>query len=385
MSSSLGYSAVSGPAGPLMMLKYNPSVLGTLKLDGKGNYRTARSQGRYSVDAATGRFIFVSGGLKGWPAVYEVVRGTPVVRLARKQDAEVGAKSRVGEHTCRRRGSEKFTDIDAPKTSDGTGRRVTGKPNLGFKGTLTFREEWGSNSIVDVDLTTGKVQSRFEGREAFRARNGETVFVNKQGELVIAGAKGVPTTKVPLSLKEGVKVDMPVLAPDGSKVAFHYQPIYYDSRVIVTDRSGKVLAEFKGVTEPDWTPDGRLIVSNSLETQGAKAAISLSDAGLTRLTRIDPNLDSVRAPAVSPDGKRVAFIQHGHIWVIGIDGKGLKQLTKTDGGEERPVWSPDGQALAFATKKYNQVRLVSLATGKITEVHKQDGGTMQCSGRLTWR
>lgn len=107
LTSRLGYSAVQGPTGPLMTIQYDPSVLGTLHLDGKGGYRASRSSGRYSFDAATGKFTFVSGGLAGWPVIYEIKKGTPTVRLAATKDKGISAAGKVGDHACRRRGTER--------------------------------------------------------------------------------------------------------------------------------------------------------------------------------------------------------------------------------------------------------------------------------------
>lgn len=379
LKSRLAFSPVQGPAGPLMLLQYDPSVLGTLKLDGRGQYRTRHSAGRYSYTASTGRFSFVSGPLKGWPVVFEVRKGAPRLRLASTMKGRVGA---VGEHVCRWRGSGRFADTPISSSGGESENEASrGPKNGGLKGTLTFRESWGSDRIVDVDLTTGRVRSRFAGSQPFRSRSGETVFINDHGQLVIAGSNGTTAATIPTP----GRVDMPVLSPDGSKVAFHYEPVYYSSKVIVVTRDGKQVAEFKGVTEPNWTPDGRLIVANSRATEKSTAAILLSDAGLTSLARIDPNLDNASAPAVSPDGKRVAFVHHGHIWVMNLDGSGLKQVTTSDGGEERPSWSPDGRAITAVTKTYSVVLVVPLASGKIIQVTNEKGKSMQSSGRITWR
>ncbi|MDQ3813627.1 MAG: hypothetical protein M3347_06715, partial [Armatimonadota bacterium] len=369
------------------IIRYDPSVLGTIKLDGKGGYRAFKKTGRYRFDAARRKFSFVSGPLQGWPVVYEVSRGTPMLRLAATNDGAVGAKTRIGEHVCRCRGDKKFPD-SAPPAGDGGktgGKNATrGSRNGGARGTLTSRESWGSDSIVDVDLATGKVQSRFEGTNAFRGARGETVFINRQGSLVIAGARGTAIATIPVAQKEG-RPDMPVLSPDGSKVAFHVEPVYYDSRVVIASRDGKRLAEFKDVTEPDWTRDGRLVVAKARGTVASKPGIYISDTGLTRLARVDPNLDNVAWPAVSPDNKRLAVVHHGHIWLMNLDGSGLKQLSFSDNGEERPAWSPDGRWLAAAQKEYGTVLLISTQTGKIIKMTNKDDRPMQSKGRLTWR
>lgn len=383
--SIMEYSPVPGPGGPMMFLKYIPSVVGTLKLESRATYHAFKGAGRYAYNARTGRFSFLSGPLKGWPAVYEVSGGTPMVRLAAVKDGSVGPNTRTGEHLCRWRGDKKFADTAAPKGVGRGAATTTVAGNPGFRGTLTFKQEWGSGAaIVDVDLATGKTVSRFEGRDPQRGASGETVFVNRLGALVIAGKNGVVAATIPVGGQDAPA--QPALSPDGSKVAYYLAGgLSTNRRVVVVTRAGKRVAEFPAVTQPAWTPDGRLVVAGALGFEGDKPAILLSDPGLTTLKRIDPNLDDAREPSVSPDGRRIALVYQGHFWTMNRDGTGLKQVTSSSGGEVRPAWSPDGRSLAGADREYGTVFVVRLSDGKIRPVKNADGTAMQSSGRITWR
>jgi Tol biopolymer transport system component len=53
---------------------------------------------------------------------------------------------------------------------------------------------------------------------------------------------------------------------------------------------------------------------------------------------------------LKPPAKRIAFERNNQIWTITPDGKTLKQLTK-EGRNVHPVWSPDGQTLAFLSNR----------------------------------
>jgi hypothetical protein len=51
-------------------------------------------------------------------------------------------------------------------------------------------------------------------------------------------------------------------------------------------------------------------------------------------------------PALSPDGKSIAYTNQGNIWTMDTSGLNQKQLT-TNGGDVMPRWSPDGQKIGF--------------------------------------
>jgi dipeptidyl aminopeptidase/acylaminoacyl peptidase len=53
---------------------------------------------------------------------------------------------------------------------------------------------------------------------------------------------------------------------------------------------------------------------------------------------------------LNPPAKRIAFEPDNQIWTITPDGKTLQQLTK-EGRNVHPVWSPDGQTLAFLSNR----------------------------------
>jgi acylaminoacyl-peptidase len=54
-----------------------------------------------------------------------------------------------------------------------------------------------------------------------------------------------------------------------------------------------------------------------------------------------------RAPRWSPDGKRLAYLSEGALWVRWMDSGVTAQVTRTREAPGAPVWSPDGRRLAF--------------------------------------
>lgn len=60
----------------------------------------------------------------------------------------------------------------------------------------------------------------------------------------------------------------------------------------------------------------------------------------------------VRYPAISPDGKDVAFTFRGDIYRVSINGGEAQRLTVDQAHEYKPVWSKDGSKIAFASARY---------------------------------
>ncbi len=55
--------------------------------------------------------------------------------------------------------------------------------------------------------------------------------------------------------------------------------------------------------------------------------------------------------AVSPDGRRIAAVRYGDIYVMNADGSGRTQLTDHTGSDSMPSWSPDSNQIAFHSER----------------------------------
>jgi len=133
----------------------------------------------------------------------------------------------------------------------------------------------------------------------------------------------------------------------------------------LTSGEWNVGARFDGLSGNvgyDWTPDGKTIVVDGLKDTGADRNYRNSHlyvvdvtSGAVRQLTARPGVWT--SPAVSPDGRTVAFIGYdsaevsyraADLWVIGMDGAGLRKVSGNldrDPGAAR--WAPDGSGLYF--------------------------------------
>ncbi len=56
-------------------------------------------------------------------------------------------------------------------------------------------------------------------------------------------------------------------------------------------------------------------------------------------------------PSISPDGTQIAFCYMGDIYLTPVTGGEARRLTSHPAYDTRPVWSPDGQKIAFASDR----------------------------------
>ena len=84
----------------------------------------------------------------------------------------------------------------------------------------------------------------------------------------------------------------------------------------------------------------------------------------------------LRYPAISPDGKTIAFAYQGDIYTVPSTGGEARRLTSTEAYESFPVWSPDGKHIAFTSDRNSSgtnIYLMSAGGGKARQLTTHSG------------
>ncbi len=102
---------------------------------------------------------------------------------------------------------------------------------------------------------------------------------------------------------------------------------------------------------------------------------SLFAALLLAVPSLPAQTDSVswmRYPAISPDGRTIAFAYRGDLYRVSSDGGVAVAITSHPAQDWAPVWSPDSRTIVFASDRYGNADLFAVGV---------EGGEPR---RLTW-
>jgi Tol biopolymer transport system component len=178
---------------------------------------------------------------------------------------------------------------------------------------------------------------------------------------------------LPFDLYPDLALFCTVWSPDGARLACEGQGQTDPSLTgVYTLRSSdggdlqRVTSDPTGDDCPsDYSPNGkRLVITRANDTTYEIDTVKLDGSGLTRITPEGMEFNFCNGNW-SPQGNQIVFSAHvpngdyhSSVWVVHSDGTGLRQLPiagpcggpfsdPTTFGCFNPVWSPDGQKIAF--------------------------------------
>ena len=175
----------------------------------------------------------------------------------------------------------------------------------------------------------------------------------------------------------------PSLSDDGTTLV--YSNALDDPDIIVHNLHTGEEYRFGGSRDdqmPAFLPDLSRVVFLSDRSEGYRLwvqTISASGAvGEARLLTHQPG--SVASPAVSPDGRWVAYYRvfegQRDIWIAAVDGGPAHQFTDNPATDVHPAWSPDGTRLAFVSDR-------SGGTNQVFVSKVRDGHAVGAPVRIT--
>lgn len=166
----------------------------------------------------------------------------------------------------------------------------------------------------------------------------------------------------------------PSVSPDGTRVAYGDQ-----GRVWVVHLDGGPPREVLEGGDPVWTPDGLLLATVERERCTVLVQVDPDDPWPVPVAAGDGDC---WAPDPSPDGTRVAYVFSPHtdrnrsaIHVVDLDTGEDRALTGTPGHHDRsPLWSPDGNRLAFTAERPGWHEVFLIEADGTGERQLTDGG-----------
>jgi eukaryotic-like serine/threonine-protein kinase len=99
---------------------------------------------------------------------------------------------------------------------------------------------------------------------------------------------------------------------------------------------------------PVWSPDGKRLVFYSDRAGPQNLFVQPSDGG-GDAERLTTSGYTDVAGSWSPDGRTIAYIENGGIWVVGLGDRKAQRFLKTQANQTSPAFSPDGHWLAYVS------------------------------------
>ena len=226
--------------------------------------------------------------------------------------------------------------------------------------------------IIALDVPSGRqrnlteTRSIFEGGASWSPSGREVAFgANEEGRRTIYTMAADGTGRRPVTGRDMNAFD-PVWSPDGSRIAFHGLGSDGEQHLYIINADGSAVRQLPdglAGSTPAWSPDGgALAFTLPSSPQSTIYLIRVDGTGLRRIAALPGWINEV---AWSPDGTRLAFstdhFDSADVWTVNADGSDLKRLASGAGYNRYPAWSPDGRRLAYIFEQDGESELYTMA------------------------
>lgn len=251
----------------------------------------------------------------------------------------------------------------------------------------------GNVGLYDVNPTTGAARQMTNGNDVYSvsfSRDGTRMLYLQGAEPVVADGDG----RNPQPLEADGLMDDAKLSPDGTRIAFIRNGALFVRNVRDASSARQLTAPVAPMfyIYPDWAPSGdRLLVARWTPNGSTTIEIVGADGGEQPWLYNGVGYRYPDNARWSPDGGRIAVLEAGgvenggyHMTVFNADGTNPRLVTPNRArplSYAPPVWSPDGQTLAFWDWELDRVDLVGADGQNLRTIFTTTGEVAD----VTWR
>ncbi len=158
-------------------------------------------------------------------------------------------------------------------------------------------------------------------------------------------------------------------SPDGKSLAFVSKSKGKDVLCLIRVRNRKIYKKLRfpldAMRSPSWSPDGKSIAFVGIKN--GKADIFMCHIDTQKLTKLTDDHYDDEDPSFSPDGRFIAFssdrpvevsvdssdYEYGHynLLLLDLDSWKITPITKGEGNNTSPAWSPNGKKICFVSDR----------------------------------